>query len=250
MLGDRHQRHGRRASRSSSPISARSSPRCRTSCARRSGTCACWSRPRATAPAAPPPRSDELEREVLELDHLVDRLLASSRLEFATVERRVADVGALAVTAVETRRASRPSASTSIGDCQRRGRSDVRPARPRQPARERPRPTAAARSRCGSSAAATRSRSRSTTPGPACPRPIGPGCSRPSSVACARPAMARSSTRRRWARPRPRPGHPHRHRARRPRLARRSSRRRCPRRLQPGGQRASTVISLLSELAM
>jgi signal transduction histidine kinase len=44
---------------------------------------------------------DELEREVLDLDRLVDRLLASSRLDFATVERRPADVGALAVTAVE-----------------------------------------------------------------------------------------------------------------------------------------------------
>lgn len=53
-------------------------------------------------PGGPPPALlDELEREVLELDRLVDRLLASSRLDFTTVERRHADVGALAVTAVE-----------------------------------------------------------------------------------------------------------------------------------------------------
>jgi len=50
---------------------------------------------------ATPAIYDELEREVLELDRLVDRLLASSRLDFTTVERRQADVGALAVTAVE-----------------------------------------------------------------------------------------------------------------------------------------------------
>jgi two-component system, OmpR family, sensor kinase len=59
---------------------------------------------------------DELEREVLELDRLVDRLLASSRLDFATVERRLADVGALAVTAVE--RAGVPPERLAVeGDC-------------------------------------------------------------------------------------------------------------------------------------
>ena len=50
---------------------------------------------------ATPAVLDELEREVIELDRLVDRLLASSRLDFATIERRDADVGALAVSAVE-----------------------------------------------------------------------------------------------------------------------------------------------------
>jgi signal transduction histidine kinase len=44
---------------------------------------------------------DELEREVIELDRLVDRLLASSRLEFATLDRRTVDLAAVAVAAVE-----------------------------------------------------------------------------------------------------------------------------------------------------
>jgi signal transduction histidine kinase len=45
---------------------------------------------------------DELEREVIDLDRLVDRLLASSRLEFATLDRRKIDLVAIAVNAVET----------------------------------------------------------------------------------------------------------------------------------------------------
>ena len=44
---------------------------------------------------------DELEKEVLELDRLVDRLLASSRLEFATFDHRKVDLAAVAVAAVE-----------------------------------------------------------------------------------------------------------------------------------------------------
>lgn len=46
-----------------------------------------------TAPA--PTLIDELEREVLLLDDLVGRLLASSRLDFAQLEARPVDVGAL-----------------------------------------------------------------------------------------------------------------------------------------------------------
>ena len=65
---------------------------------------------------AGPALFDELEREVLDLDRLVDRLLASSRLDFTTVERRPADVGALAVTAVE--RAGVPPERLAVdGDC-------------------------------------------------------------------------------------------------------------------------------------
>jgi len=45
---------------------------------------------------------DEIEREVIDLDRLVDRLLASSRLEFDTVDRRQVDLGAVAVVAMET----------------------------------------------------------------------------------------------------------------------------------------------------
>ena len=60
---------------------------------------------------------DELEREVIELDRLVDRLLASSRLDFATIDRRTADVGALAVGAVE--KAGVPPERLAVeGDCQ------------------------------------------------------------------------------------------------------------------------------------
>jgi signal transduction histidine kinase len=53
------------------------------------------------AGGAEPRLIDELEREVLELDRLVDRLLASSRLEFATFDRRRVDLAAVAVAAVE-----------------------------------------------------------------------------------------------------------------------------------------------------
>ena len=42
-----------------------------------------------------PTMCDELEREVLRLDALVARLLTSSRLDFATLERRRVDVGQL-----------------------------------------------------------------------------------------------------------------------------------------------------------
>ncbi len=59
---------------------------------------------------------DELEREVLDVDRLVDRLLASSRLDFATIDRRVADVGALAVGAVE-RAGVAPERLAVEGDC-------------------------------------------------------------------------------------------------------------------------------------
>jgi len=43
----------------------------------------------------------ELEREVLEIDALVDQLLASSRLDFGTVERRELDVASEAARALE-----------------------------------------------------------------------------------------------------------------------------------------------------
>jgi len=65
---------------------------------------------------ATPAVLDELEREVMELDRLVDRLLASSRLDFATIERLDADVGALAVGAVE--KAGVPPERLGVeGDC-------------------------------------------------------------------------------------------------------------------------------------
>lgn len=71
---------------------------------------------RDTPSGASPALLDELEREVLELDRLVDRLLASSRLDFATIERRDADVGALAVGAVE--RAGVPPERLAVeGNC-------------------------------------------------------------------------------------------------------------------------------------
>lgn len=47
------------------------------------------------------PLLDELEREVIELDALVDQLLAHSRLEFDRVERRTLDPVAVAVRALE-----------------------------------------------------------------------------------------------------------------------------------------------------
>lgn len=71
---------------------------------------------RDTPGGASPKVLDELEREVMELDRLVDRLLASSRLDFATIERRDADVGALAVGAVE--RAGVPPERLAVeGNC-------------------------------------------------------------------------------------------------------------------------------------
>ncbi len=51
--------------------------------------------------AAAQPMLDELEREVVELDGLVDQLLVHSRLEFDRVERIVLDPVALAVRALE-----------------------------------------------------------------------------------------------------------------------------------------------------
>ena len=69
------------------------------------------------APGGVPPRLlDELEREVLDLDRLVDRLLASSRLDFATIQRRSADVGVLAVAALEET-AVAPDRLAVDGDC-------------------------------------------------------------------------------------------------------------------------------------
>jgi signal transduction histidine kinase len=47
------------------------------------------------------PMLDELEREVVELDALVDQLLVHSRLEFDRIERRELDPVALAVRALE-----------------------------------------------------------------------------------------------------------------------------------------------------
>lgn len=47
------------------------------------------------------PILDELEREILELDELVDQLLAHSRLEFDRVEARDLDLASLAIRALE-----------------------------------------------------------------------------------------------------------------------------------------------------
>ncbi len=77
-----------------------SSPPCRTRSAHRSAMHACSSRWRETA--APTRRScDELEREVLEVDTLVDQLLASSRLEFDAIDARPLDLAGVARTALE-----------------------------------------------------------------------------------------------------------------------------------------------------
>ncbi|MCA9718655.1 MAG: HAMP domain-containing histidine kinase [Myxococcales bacterium] len=56
---------------------------------------------------------DELEREVLELDGLVDQLLASSRIEFDSLDRRALEPTALARRALE--RASLPASLLSYG---------------------------------------------------------------------------------------------------------------------------------------
>jgi signal transduction histidine kinase len=58
---------------------------------------------------------DELEREVLVLDDLVGRLLASSRLEFGSLECRTLDLGEL-VTDVATAAGVAPEAIEAIGD--------------------------------------------------------------------------------------------------------------------------------------
>jgi len=58
---------------------------------------------------------DELEREILVLDDLVGRLLASSRLEFGSLDRRPLDLGEL-VTDVATAAGVAPEAIEAIGD--------------------------------------------------------------------------------------------------------------------------------------
>ena len=63
-----------------------------------------------------PKSLDELEREVLVLDDLVARLLASSRLEFGNLDRRPLDLGEL-VTDVATCAGIAPEHIEAIGDC-------------------------------------------------------------------------------------------------------------------------------------
>jgi signal transduction histidine kinase len=58
---------------------------------------------------------DELEREILVLDDLVGRLLASSRLEFGNLDRRSLDLGEL-VTDAATSAGVPPEAIEAIGD--------------------------------------------------------------------------------------------------------------------------------------
>jgi signal transduction histidine kinase len=58
---------------------------------------------------------DELEREILVLDDLVGRLLASSRLEFGNLDRRPLDLGEL-VTDAATASGVAPEAIEAIGD--------------------------------------------------------------------------------------------------------------------------------------
>ena len=58
---------------------------------------------------------DELEREILVLDDLVGRLLASSRLEFGNLDRRPLDLGEL-VTDAATSAGVAPEAIEAIGD--------------------------------------------------------------------------------------------------------------------------------------
>jgi signal transduction histidine kinase len=58
---------------------------------------------------------DELDREILVLDDLVGRLLASSRLEFGNLDRRPLDLGEL-VTDIATSSGVAPEAIEAIGD--------------------------------------------------------------------------------------------------------------------------------------
>ncbi|MGE0547662.1 MAG: ATP-binding protein [Kofleriaceae bacterium] len=72
---------------------------------------------RDTAGTNNPRAFDELEREVLTLDDLVGKLLASSRLEFGTLDRHDVDLGQL-VTDVVTAGGVPPEAIDAAGDVQ------------------------------------------------------------------------------------------------------------------------------------
>jgi signal transduction histidine kinase len=67
-----------------------------------------------SVPGGRPPL-DELEQEILVLDDLVGRLLASSRLEFGNLDRRMLDLGEL-VTDAATAAGVAPEAIEAIGD--------------------------------------------------------------------------------------------------------------------------------------
>lgn len=84
---------------------------------------------------------DELERELVEVDRLVDRLLASSRLEFGQLDRRPLEADALAARALAPRRA----AARAPGGADRRARAARRPLAARPGAGQPPRQRARAR---------------------------------------------------------------------------------------------------------